>query len=185
MRDPREEDIRTQYADSLMYGNKDTKKEFAFDSKARFSYVVKSEKLGKTEDGQIYSKKTTQRLSFFTPDVWENLVNEPRDSSRKNYFERKKLRYTILHDPFLQAKIEGKDLKVGNAKKTGLSLEERLAKAKSAEEFGEKVEIAKTDLIEADEIEIVEDPEAAEFLKNQEEEENKTTRRRGRPAERK
>jgi len=185
MRDPREEDIRTQYADSLMYGNKDTNKEFAFDSRVRFSYVVKSEKLGKTEDGQVYSKKTSQRISFFTPEVWENLVTEPRDSSRKNYFERKQLRYTILHDPYLQARIEGKELNSKAAKKTGLSLEERLAKAKSAQDFGEKVEIAKSDLIEADEIEIVTDADAINFINNQGvEEQEKTARRRGRPAER-
>lgn len=175
MRDPREEDVRTQYADSLMYGNKDKNKEFAFDSRVRFEYVVKSEKMGTTEDGQLYSKKTSQRISFFTPEVWENLINEPRDSSRKNYFERKKLRYTILHDPYLQATIEGKELNSGAAKKTGLTLQERLAKAKSAEDFGEKVEIAKSDLIEADEVDIVEE----------ETDQEKTTRRRGRPAERK
>lgn len=159
MRDPIEEDIRTQFADSLMYGNKDADKEFAFDSRVRFQYVVKSEKLGKTEDGQIYSKKTTQRISFFTPEVWENLVNEPRDSSRKNYFERKGLRYIILHDPYLQATIENTTLTQGAAKKTGMTLEERLAKAKQAQDFGEVIKVSKSDYIQADEIEIVTDPE--------------------------
>jgi hypothetical protein len=154
MRDPREEDIRTMYAEEgLMYGNKDTERTFPFDVRARFQYVVYSEKLGTTEDGTVFAKKTSKRYSFFTPEVWEGLVNEPRDSTRKNYFERKKLRYTILHDPFIQAKLEGKNLKVGNAKVTGLSLEERLAKVKSASDFGEKVQVAKTDLIDADTVE--------------------------------
>jgi hypothetical protein len=186
MRDPREEDIRTMFAEEgLMYGNKDSEKTFPFDVRARFQYVVYSEKLGTTEDGTVFAKKTSKRYSFFTPEVWEGLVNEPRDSTRKNYFERKQLRYTILHDPYLQARIEGKELNSKAAKKTGLSLEERLAKAKSAQDFGEKVEIAKSDLIEADEIEIVTDADAINFVNNQGvEEQEKTARRRGRPAER-
>jgi hypothetical protein len=156
MRDPREEDIRTMYAEEgLMYGNLDKSKKFPFDVRARFKYVVFSEKLGRTEDGQVFSKKTSQRFSFFTPEVWEELVNEPRDSTRKNYFERKGLKFTILHDPFIQAKLEGKNLKTGNAKRTGLSLEERLAKVKSAEDFGQHIEVSKTDQIEAEEIEVI------------------------------
>ena len=159
-RDKESEEIRTSNAtEGLMYGNRDTKKAFAFDVRSRFEYLVYTEKLGRTEDGQIYSKKTTQKYQFFKPSVWESLI---KSVSRKNYFERLGMKYTILHDPFTQAKLEGKELKGDWSKKTGLSLEERMSKVKNAEDFAVGGEVLPTlpisDLIEADEIEIIQDP---------------------------
>lgn len=161
-RDPKSEDVRTMFAkEGLMYGNRDSKKVFPFDIRKRFEYLVFSEKLGETEDGQIYSKKTTQRYSFFSPEAWENLVNG-NTVERKNYFERKKLKYTILHDPFVQAKLEGKNLLVGNAKLTNKSLEQRLSEVKTADQFakegGEEFMMVVSDFIEADEIEMIDNP---------------------------
>lgn len=149
------EEVRTRNASDLMYGNKDTKKLFPFDVRARFEWLIYSEKLGQTEDGQIYSKKTSQKYQHFTPDVYASAI---LSTTRKNYFERLGLRYVILHDPFLQAKIEGITLKGDFVTKSGKTLEERLATAKDATDFGKPNTAPFTlDLTSDDDIEFIDE----------------------------
>jgi hypothetical protein len=137
-KDPRMEEIRLQNANDLMYGNKDMGKTFPFDVKSRFKYLIFAEKIRVAEDGvTTYSSASSKRYQFFTPEAYKKLI-VGEDSSRKNYYERKGLKWTILHDPFLQAQKEGVTLKGAIAKKTGLTLAEKLAKAKSADEVGTK-----------------------------------------------
>jgi hypothetical protein len=129
------DEIRLQTAEDLIYGNLDKDKIFPFDPRNRFEYLVYYEKLAKSDDGDtVFSKKTTRRFQFFTPEVWEGLI---RDSAgkRRNFFERKGLSYTILHDPKIQAKKEGVLLGGTDDKIVGTKLAERLSKAKSAEEY--------------------------------------------------
>jgi hypothetical protein len=58
------------------------------------------------------------------------------------------LKYTILHDPFLQAEKEGLILKNKNAKVTGMSLAEKLSKVKDADDFTKPKNIILDDPIE-------------------------------------
>jgi hypothetical protein len=129
------DEIRLQTAEELIYGNLDKDKVFPFDPRNRFEYLVYFEKLAKSEDGDtVFSKKTTRRFNFFTPEVWENLIKDTA-GKRRNYFERKGLTYTILHDPKVQAKKEGVMLSSSDDKIVGTKLSERLAKAKVADEY--------------------------------------------------
>jgi hypothetical protein len=150
-KDPRMEEIRLQNANDLMYGNKDMSKTFPFDVKSRFKYLIYAEKIRVAEDGvTTYSSASSKRYQFFTPEAFNKLIIG-EDSSRKNYYERKGLKWTILHDPFLQAQKEGITLKGAIAKKTGLTLAEKLAKAKSADEVVAKPKVENVALIEEEE----------------------------------
>ena len=131
-RNEREEELRLQNAQELMYGNQDSDNLLAFDTRARFKYLVYHEALASTEDGQVYSLKATRRFSFFSPVQWETLLKE-------RYFERHKKVYKILHDPIKQAKLEGTSIKGYYEHKTGASVREKLRNVKSATDFA-KVE---------------------------------------------
>ena len=86
-----------------MYGNKDSDEIFPFDVRMRYKYLVYHEALGQTEDGQVFSKKSTRRYSFFSPTQWDtNLAPK----GKKSWFELQGKSYTILHDPIEQAKLE-------------------------------------------------------------------------------
>ena len=127
-----DEEIRLQNAKKLMYGNKDKNKDFPFDVRMRFHYVVYHEALGRTEDGQVFSKVSTRRYSFFSPDNWDNKI-VPR--GKKSWFELQGKNFVILHDPIEQAKLEGTTIKGYYQAKTGLSLSEKLAQAVSSDSF--------------------------------------------------
>jgi hypothetical protein len=141
-RGEREEELRLQNAEELMYGNQDGENLLAFDVKARFKYLVYHESLAKTEDGQIYSLSATRRYSFFTPLQWDTLLKE-------KYFARHKKVYKVLHDPLVQAKMEGVTLKGYYEHKTGASVKDKLKNVKSATDF------AKNESIQTEETEKV------------------------------
>ena len=127
-----DEEIRLQNSSKIMYGNKDRNKDFPFDVRMRFHYVVYHEALGSTEDGQIFSKVSTRRYSFFTPETWDAKI-APR--GQKSWFELQGKNVTILHDPLEQASLEGVKIKGYYQAKTGLSLAEKLAQAVSSDSF--------------------------------------------------
>jgi hypothetical protein len=131
-RSPVDEEIRLQNASKVMYGNKDKNKDFPFDVRMRFHYVIYHEALGRTEDGQVFSKVSTRRYSFFTPETWDTKMF-PR--GQKSWFELQGKNFVILHDPIEQAKKEGVKIKGYYQTKTGLTLAEKLAQAVSAESF--------------------------------------------------
>jgi hypothetical protein len=131
-RSPVDEEIRLQNASKVMYGNKDKNKDFPFDVRMRFHYVIYHEALGRTEDGQVFSKVSTRRYSFFTPETWGTKMF-PR--GQKSWFELQGKNFVILHDPIEQAKKEGVKIKGYYQTKTGLTLAEKLAQAVSAESF--------------------------------------------------
>jgi hypothetical protein len=132
-KDPQAEELRLQNATDLMYGNRDRNRIFPFETSARFQYLIYSEKLRVAEDGvTTYSSESSKRYQFFSPEAYDDLIV---GQGRRNYFERKGLKYTILHDPFLQAEKEGIVLKNKNAKVTGMTLAEKLAKVKDANDF--------------------------------------------------
>jgi hypothetical protein len=134
-KNPQLEEIRLATATELMYGNKDKNSIFAFDVRNRFEYLIYSEKLRLAEDGvTVYSDASSKKYQFFAPHNFQTLIEG--QGKRKNYFERKGLKWTVLHDPYLQAEKEGVTIKGALAKKTGLSLAEKLAKAKPASEVG-------------------------------------------------
>jgi len=133
-RSPVDEEIRLQNASKVMYGNKDKNKDFPFDVRMRFHYVIYHEALGRTEDGQVFSKVSTRRYSFFTPETWDTKMF-PR--GQKSWFELQGKNFVILHDPIEQAKKEGVKIKGYYQTKTGLTLAEKLAQAVSAESFVE------------------------------------------------
>lgn len=136
-KDPNAEEIRLQTATDLMYGNRDKAETFPFDVKNRFEYLIYSEKIRIAEDGvTTYSSATSRRYQFYTPQAFNELI-APKTGGRRNYFERKGLKWTILHDPYIQAEKEGVTLKGEVAKKTGMTLAEKLAKAKKADEVVE------------------------------------------------
>lgn len=133
-KDPNAEEIRLQTATDLMYGNRDKAETFPFDVKNRFEYLIYSEKLRIAEDGVTpYVSASSRRYQFFSPQAFNELIS-PKDSNRRNYFERKGLKWTVLHDPYIQAEKEGVVLKGEPAKITGMTLAEKLAKAKRADE---------------------------------------------------
>jgi hypothetical protein len=134
-KDIESEEIRLASAQDLMYGNKDLELRFPFDVKDRFSWVIFTEKLLKTEDGQAYSALTSQKYQIITTADWDRLF-EARGKMR-GYFEKRGLSVTILHDPYLQASFEGTTIK-GGAIKQASPLTERLKKVKSASDFKAK-----------------------------------------------
>jgi len=136
-RSPVDEEIRLQNSKELMYGNMDTEKDFPFDVSARFKWVIYHESVGYTEDGQAFSKKATRRYSFFTPQQWEETYNK---QGQKSWFELQNKQVTILHDPIKQAEIEGKDIFDNIQSRTGMSLAEKLRRAKTADQLGKKEE---------------------------------------------
>jgi hypothetical protein len=145
-KDPQAEELRLQNATDLMYGNRDRNRIFPFETSARFQYLIYSEKLRVAEDGvTTYSSESSKRYQFFTPEAYDDLIV---GQGRRNYFERKGLKYTILHDPFLQAEKEGLILKNKNAKVTGMSLAEKLSKVKDADDFTKPKNIILDDPIE-------------------------------------
>jgi hypothetical protein len=154
-KDPKAEELRLQNAIDLMYGNRDKNRTFPFETSARFQYLIYSEKLRVAEDGvTTYSSESSKRYQFFTPEAYDDLIV---GQGRRNYFERKGLKYTILHDPFVQAQKEGIVLKNKNAKVTGMSLAEKLSKVKDADDFVQKpskvvIEEPQDETFEADEI---------------------------------
>lgn len=128
-----EEELRLKNSEELMYGNKDSGEIFPFDVRMRFKYLVYHEALGQTEDGQVFSKKSTRRYSFFSPTQWEtNYVPK----GKKSWFETHEKNYVILHDPLEQAKLEGVKIKGYHTDNTGLSLKDKLRKAKPANQVG-------------------------------------------------
>jgi hypothetical protein len=127
-----EEELRLKNSSQLMYGNQDHDKVFPFDPRMRFKYLVYHEALGRTEDGQIFPKKTTRRFSFFDPTQWDEKIAR---QGKKTWFEAQGKTFTILHDPLKQAKLEGVRIKGYHADKTGLSLSEKLARAKNASDI--------------------------------------------------
>lgn len=137
-KDIESEEIRLASAQELMYGNKDTEERFAFDVNDRFSHVIFTEKLQKTEDGQTFSALTSQKYQIITTADWSRLF-EARGKMR-GYFEKRGLAVTILHDPYLQAKLEGITIK-GGAVKQESPLKDRLKKAKKASDFLPKVPV--------------------------------------------
>ena len=139
-REPRkasDEEIRLQNANQVMYGNKDTEKDFPFDTAMRFKWVVYHEAVGRTEDGQLFSKRATRRYSFFSPEQWDNVFMK---KGEKSWFERNKKQFKILHDPIEQAKKENHTIKGYYTSKTGKSLAEKLANVVDADSFVNKVE---------------------------------------------
>jgi hypothetical protein len=134
---PISEEIRLQTAQEVMYGNLDKEEKFPFDPKMRFHYVIFSEKLQRTEDGQVYSAKTSQRYTMVEPRVYQELF-EGNTGNRRNYFERKGLKATILHDPYIQAELEGVKIFSKATEFTGKTLAEKLAKAKKSTDFVKK-----------------------------------------------
>jgi hypothetical protein len=149
-RSEKEEEIRLQNAEELMYGNQDGENLLPFDVRARFKYLVYHEALAKTEDGQVYSLKATRRYSFFTPLQWDTLMKE-------RYFERHKKVYKILHDPIAQAKMEGVRLKGYYEHKTGASVKDKLKNVKSALDFAknEGVQTEETEKVKRGRKEVV------------------------------
>ena len=132
-----EEELRLQNSEDLMYGNKDSGEIFPFDVRMRFKYLVYHEALGTTEDGQVFSKKSTRRYSFFSPTQWDtNYVPK----NKKSWFEIHEKNYVILHDPIQQAKLEGVKIKGYHIDNTGQSLKDKLRKAKPANQVGVKKE---------------------------------------------
>jgi hypothetical protein len=134
---PISEEIRLQTAQEVMYGNLDKEEKFPFDPKMRFHYVIFSEKLQRTEDGQVYSAKTSQRYTMVEPRVYQELF-EGNTGNRRNYFERKGLKATILHDPYIQAELEGVKIFSKATEYTGKTLAEKLSKAKKSTDFVKK-----------------------------------------------
>jgi hypothetical protein len=147
----RDEEIRLQNAEELMYGNQDNDNLLAFDAKARFKYLVYHESLDQTPDGQIYSLKATRRYSFFTPLQWDTLL-------RDKYFERHKKIYKVLHDPLQQAKMEGVTLKGYYEHKTGASVKDKLKNVKKATDFvkaNETIQAEETEKVRRNRKEVV------------------------------
>lgn len=133
-----EEELRLQNSVQLMYGNKDTDQVFPFDERMRYKYVVYHETLGRTDDGQVYSKISTRQFTFITPKMWDTLYMPP---NKKSFFEKQGKSYTILHDPILQASSEGIKIKGYHIDKTGQSLKDKLRGAKPASQFSAKKEV--------------------------------------------
>jgi hypothetical protein len=157
-KDPKAEELRLQNATDLMYGNRDKNRLFPFETSARFQYLIYSEKIRVAEDGvTTYSSESSKRYQFFSPEAYDDLIV---GQGRRNYFERKGLKYTILHDPFVQAEQEGIVLKGKITKTTGMTLAEKLAKAKTADEFTKPQNIILDDPIEfpQEETETIEEP---------------------------
>jgi len=130
--DPVEEDLRLKNSSELIYGNQDIDKVFPFDPKMRFKYLVYHETLGVTEDNQPFSKRSTRRFSFFSPTQWDEKIAR---KGKKTWFESQGKSFTILHDPLKQAKLEGVKIKGYNVDRSGLSLSEKLARAKNASDI--------------------------------------------------
>jgi hypothetical protein len=155
-REPRkasDEEIRLQNASKVMYGNKDTDKDFPFDVRMRFKWVIYHEAIGRTEDGQTFSKKATRRYSFFSPEQWDSVFLK---SGEKTWFERNGKVFKILHDPIEQAKKEGRTIEGYYSAKTGKSLAEKLASAVDADDF---VEVAQA--TDATELQVKDEPKVA------------------------
>lgn len=124
-----EEELRLQNSSDLMYGNQDYDEAFPFDVKLRFKYLVYHVSMGYTEDGQPFPKLSTRRFTFITPTNWDTRY-VPKDGM--SFFEKQGKTYTILHDPIKQAELEGVKIKGYHMDKTGMSLQEKLRKAKPA-----------------------------------------------------
>lgn len=122
------EEARLAFAEEVMYGNKDANQLYPFDVRARFKWLIYHEEPTRTEDGQVISKLTSRRYSFFSPKQWDVLAEE-------KWFERNKRVYTILHDPIEQARIEGVELKGYYTPQASGSLQDKLRKAKTAKDF--------------------------------------------------
>lgn len=137
------EELRLAFAEEVMYGNKDTNQLYPFDVRARFKWLIYHEEPMRVEDGQVISKLTSRRYSFFSPKQWDVLMNE-------KWFERNNRVYTILHDPIEQAKIEKTELKGYYTPQATGSLQDKLRKAKSATAFA-KVEEQVVDQVETEE----------------------------------
>lgn len=128
-----EEELRLKNSVQLMYGNKDADQVFPFDERMRFKYVVYHEALGRTEDGQIYSKVSTRQFTFITPKMWDSHYTP---ANKMSFFEKQGKSYTILHDPLEQARLEGVKIKGYHIDKTGQSLKDKLRGAKRADQVG-------------------------------------------------
>ena len=128
-----EEELRLRNSEELMYGNRDSDEIFPFDVRMRFKYLVYHEALGTTEDGQVFSKKSTRRYSFFSPTQWDTSL---APKGQKSWFELQGKSYTILHDPLEQARLEGHKIKGYHIDNTGQSLKDKLRKAKRASDVG-------------------------------------------------
>lgn len=126
-----DEEIRLQNAKQLMYGNKDVNKDFPFDVRMKDNWVVYHEALGRTEDGQIFSKRATRRYSFISPEQWDTVY---MPQGKKDWFSLQGKQVTILHDPLEMARKEGREIKGYYQAKTGMSLAEKLAQAVTADE---------------------------------------------------
>ena len=131
-----DEEIRLANSAKLMYGNSDTEKLFPFDVRARFRYVIYHEVIGRTEDGQPFSKVSTRRYSFFHPNKWDEMM-------RSNWFGRNKRVFKVLHDPIKQAELENVSIEGYYTAKTGLSLSQKLASVVSAEEVANDTTVEK------------------------------------------
>lgn len=133
-----DEEIRLQNASQVMYGNKDTNKDFPFDVNMRFKWVIYHEAVGQTEDGQLFSKASTRRYSFFSPEQWDSKF---MIKGEKSWFERNGKSFTILHDPLEQAKKENKKIEGYYASKTGSTLAQKLANVVDSNSFVEGVDL--------------------------------------------
>lgn len=133
-----DEEIRLQNASKVMYGNKDTEKDFPFDVNMRFKWVVYHEAVGQTEDGQLFSKKATRRYSFFSPEQWDSVFMV---QGQKSWFERNGKAFKILHDPLEQARKENKKIEGYYTSKTGNSLAQKLAQAVDSDSFVEGIDL--------------------------------------------
>jgi hypothetical protein len=153
---PISEEIRLQTAQEVMYGNLDKEEKFPFDPKMRFHYVIYSEKLQRTEDGQVFSAKTSQRYTMVEPRVYQELF-EGNTGNRRNYFERKGLKATILHDPYIQAELEGVKIFSKATEFTGKTLADKLAKAKKSTDFVKKEETKLPDAPPIEETKLVDE----------------------------
>lgn len=121
---------RLQSAQEVMYGNKDSQRIFPIDVETRLShYTIFVEKRVYDEDTESFkSLKRTRKYQQIDIHTWENLLGEG------NYYEKRKYAVTILHDPKLQADLEGKAVADGKIK-SNAQLRSLVGKAKSAEDF--------------------------------------------------
>lgn len=138
-----EEELRLKNSDELMFGNKDSGEIFPFDVRMRFKYLVYHEALGTTEDGQVFSKKSTRRYSFFSPTQWDNSYVP---AGKRSWFEIHEKNYVILHDPIEQARIEGVKIKGYHTDITGKSLKDKLRNVKRASQVGVTKEVVEEDV---------------------------------------
>jgi hypothetical protein len=138
MLDEKNEVNRLASAKEVMYGNKDTEQKFPFDVEGRKKYyIIYHEKVIYDENsGSYISLQKTRKFSTISIRDWENTF----DSGK--WFERRKKKVTILHDPILQAEMEGEAVGDGRIK-NATELRTLVGKAKSASDFVKKTTTSK------------------------------------------